>query len=448
LWGEWYGYLTGLGPHQDLASYRQYCVRSQLNRRFEELTFQPWAIQSRCVTFCLLGHPDIALLMLPEAMAMVHGVGYISETPLDTSGGVSTYPPASGSWLSLIMTMLAYGSQWDDEVQVGVALPRLWRLRHLRFRNVATINGARVSGTYEPTRCEYIVDCPRPMTLRALLPRRIVGEPLAITRNDAPVEHRCDGDYLCLALAAGRNVIRVERDWSAPAEVLIIEPHTAGCELAQLIAAAGWRVRLVREFDAALGWMTSARVILLHPSFATPPDDTVDALVRAVRAGATALTQFHAACLAISPELAELTGVRARITSQYWDEPSRLHTFELTPAGRALFPDLPVVTRVPCMMDVVADLLPDVEVLAVEQGTTTPALTRRRVGRGWVYWYAPGSHMMDRNMAQHGGWDSMARVTRVHGLDLEARWSNPHWLRAPDFQQTIRAILRLVLGAT
>ncbi len=443
MWGAWYGYMTGLGPHQDVESYRRYCVETQVKKRFDELALQPWPLHAIGTTYAMLGHADMALMLLPEAVSMMQGIGYSSEVPLDSSGGISCYPPSSGSWLSLLLTMCAWGSLWDDEVKAGVALPRAWRLRPIRFRDVVTLNGARVSGTVEPTVCEYIVDCRRPMRLRAVLPRRLVGEPLQVVHNGAVLAAPlCEGEHLLLPLAAGRHTISIARDCAVPTEVLVVEPFSVGCDVAGAIAAGGACVRLLREYDAAPRFMADAKLVLLHVSYVTPPDDVVDALEAAVRKGVVVLTLFHAACPVVTSELAELTGVRARITSNYWDEPSRPHTFQLTAAGRKLLPDLPETTTVPCMLDVAADLLPDVEVLAVEAGTATPALTRRRVGAGWVYWYAPGSHMMDRELGKLG-WNSVRQITAVYGQDVEASWSHPHWAHSADFQATVRAIVNL-----
>jgi hypothetical protein len=395
----------------------------------------------------MLGHPDLALMQLPEGLSMVHGIGYISETPLDSGGGITCYPPACGAYLSALTTLIAWGSLWDDEVKVGVALPRLWRLKPLRFQGVATLNGARVSGSYAPMTCDYEIVCGRPMSLRALLPRRIVGEPLRVTYNGVRVaEPRRDGDYLLLPLAAGRNTVSVERDLAAPSDVLVVEPFSVGVEIAECIAAAGWPVRLLREYDAAPRCMAEAKMILLQVSFATPPDDLVDALIAAARRGAVVVMLYHAACLSVAPELAELTGVRARITSNFWDEPSRLRAYERTEAGRRLLPDLPAITHVQSSLDLVVDLAGDVEVLAVEAGTATPALTRRGFGEGWLYWYAPGGNMMDRDFVRIGTWQSMPRITRLHGQDVEAAWSNPKWARSEGFQQTLLAIAAVHLA--
>ncbi len=397
-------------------------------------TGMAWGNTSTAAALTLVGQRDLALEFLDGAHKFVSGLGYLSESPYEMLGGGNTpYVPACGSYLSSVLVMLAQSSLWENETRVGVDMPRFWAFQRLWFKNVRTFNGSTVSMTYDPFHARIEVQNERAHVLRARIPARMAGEPIRVTCNGAPAPSREEGEAVLLDVPAGRHVIEITRDLAAPSDVTVLEPFDQGARLCEIIRGAGPRVRWLRDVDGLA--KVSCGIYVVHLSFVNLPGEVTRRLEEEVRAGATLITLFHAGVSHYSPELAALTGLHGRV-EDVWCFDSRPSEWTVS------LPGLPERLQIhTAAKDLLVAPAADVEVLGSLTHSGVPALTRRRVGRGTVWWLACGNKIMDRSPAL--GWGlHLPREVFVYGITREAH-AKLHWLKDPDFARLIHRIVSM-----
>ncbi len=398
-----------------------------------------WGNLSVATAMTEVGQHDLALEFQDGSLKFISGLGYMSETPYEFMGGGNTpYVPSSGSYLSSILSMFAAGRLWDDEVRVGMDMPRSWRFQRIWWKNVRTFNGASTSATWDPYHMQCVVETNRPRTLRMRIPSRIAGEPIRVALNGKLVEPKIEGEAVVLPLPAGRNELKIERDLEKRTDILLIESFDQGRRFAEVLGTGGKSVRWLRDFDGLKAVIDRADTFVLHVSFVAPPVDLVERLAKAVREeGKTLITLFHAPLEVYSGAVAELTGLTGRPTD-FWCFDCKRRQLQVLPAAKKILPGLPDrLSLYTCAKDF--DLKPgsDVEVLATAADTGMPAITRRRLGKGWVWWIATGNKIMDRPGGQGVWWQPrevfVYGTTREDGLKLK-------WLDEPDFARVLNAI--------
>lgn len=455
----WYGWLPYLAPAHPFADFSAWWDASRevlqvlmvppcdpaLRRRFfgpqPDLPPRPligtycgmaWCNLSVAAACTLTDNRDLALEFQDGALKYVSGLGYLSESPYELlAGGNTPYVPSCGSYLSSLLGMLAANRLWDGETRVGVDMPRFWAYQRLWFRNVRTFNGSTVSAAYDPQRVRVEVANNRDHVLRLRIPARIAGEPIRVTVNGAAVDAPTEGESVVWPLAAGRHVVEIERDLAQPAAVAVVEPFDQGAALCEIVRGAGRSVRWLRDLDALPA--VSAAAYVVHVSFVNLPADAVRRLEAEVRAGATLVTLFHAGVRSYAPEMAELTGLNGTV-DDIWCFDSRPSVWRVT------LPGVPERLQIhTAAKDLHVAPGPGVEVLGTLEHSGAPALTRRRLGAGTVWWLACGNKIMDRTPALGYGLQ-LTREVFVHGVTREAH-ARLHWLQSPDFARLLAAVL-------
>lgn len=438
LWDTWLPFLIGVSPHADWESWWQYAYELYSTRPTCLYQGQPWPASTISCSLTMTGHPDPALQFQDDTMKYISGLGYMDQGPYEwRMGGFGGYPPATGSFISSILVMLAHGELWSDEVQVCVGLPQRWRYQRLRFRDVRTLNGASVSAWYAPRNLSATIRLDRPHPVRLRIPARMAGEPMTVTQNGTVVSPRVEGETIVLDLPAGEFSITLARDLESTADVLLLEPLNQAAALVTLLESAGHTVRLHRDIDDIPCVVHTAPVLVLHECYVAMPVETVKTLETAVCNGASLVTLLHAGCAEIDGPMAALTGVRARLGTGHWDCVAFSRTYHLTETGRASFSGLPATFTVPVQHDFLPELLADVEVLAVDD-RNQPVITRRPLGAGWVYWIAAGGKVMNYTAPE---WHEQGRMTIVWGQDFEDR-AERMWLNDAQWQTLLTTIVR------
>lgn len=391
-----------------------------------------WFNLSTAAACTLTDNRDLALEFQDGALKYVSGLGYLTESPYELlAGGNSPYVPSSGSYLSSVLGMLVSNRLWDEDTRVGVDMPRFWAYQRIRFQRVRAFNGTEVSGTYDPQHVRVEIAGVRTHRLRLRIPARISGEPIRVTVDAAVVEAAVEDEAVVLPLTAGRHVVEIERDLVRPADVVVVEPFDQGAALCDIVRSAGKRVRWLRDLDGLAS--VSADAYVVHLSFVNLPANVVRFLEDKVRAGATLITLFHAGVRTYTPELAALTGLNGTV-DDVWCFGSR-------PSGwRVTLPGVPERLQIhTAAKDLQVNPAPDVEVLGTLEHSGVPALTRRRVGAGTVWWLACGNKIMDRSPSLGYGLQ-LTREVFVYGTTREA-YAQLHWLRSPDFARLLTALV-------
>ncbi len=401
-----------------------------------------WFNFCNAAALTLTGHRDLALEFQDGGLKYTSGLGYFTESPYELqAGGNSPYVPSCGSYLSSILGMFASSTLWDDEVRVGMDMPRFWQYQRVWWKNIRTFQGASVSAVYDPLHVEVTVEQERAHPVQVRVPARIAGEPLCITldgvRLDAPYDVATES--VRFILPAGRHAVSIVRDLEQVADITVIEPFDHGAQLCDLLRKPGRTVRWLRDVDGLAAVAPHSRAFLHHLSFVALPLNNVRQLEDAVREGATLITMFHAAISHYCAPMAALTGLNGKV-SDVWCFDGKLATLTMTEAGRAALPGLPEsLTMHVSVKDFVLDPGPDVEILARLEDSGMPAITRRRLGKGWVWWLAAGNKIMDRPLAL--GWGlHLSRDVFVFGKTREMYAQRP-WLDDPDFAKALEAIV-------
>jgi hypothetical protein len=433
-WGAWYPYLAGASPMMDCESFGRYVRKTLPLGSRPDIHGQPWFATSAGAGLLETGWVDEALAMTESATHLATGFGYLTESPYELrSGGFAPYPPAQGSYLSVLLGFFAHGDAWSDEIHIA-HLPRRWRHQHVSWSNVTTLNGARVSGSAGPRRLEVTVETDRDRPVRIGLPGRIEGEPVRAVLNGQVQDWTVDGKFLVGTLPAGRCEITVERDLDTSFPVLVVEPFSHGREVCALLAQSGKPVRWLRDMNDLPRVVDAAEVIYIHVSYVALPVDLADCLESAARRGARVITLFHAGVARVDSAMAELNGVRATQLDDHWSFESIERDYQLTPEGRSALPALPERLRVPQTGTYQPDPAEGVEVLATADGKGT--VTRRRVGDGWVCWLAAGN-------VNAGGtqWSDVANANDVYCLGIAPEDKEPRpWLDSDHWRRLLQVL--------
>jgi len=443
MWGFWIPMLSGAEPLADFDSWWRMAREKLSNTPMNFYNLIAWGNYATSISLSMTGHPDLALQLLDDGLCSISGMGCIDEVCYEShGGGWAPFPTAVGPYLSALLIGFAHGSLWDDELLVCVHLPRRLAVQHFRWSRVATFNGARVSGIYDPDRIEAVVESAIPRPVRLRMPFRIAGEPLSVCVNGNSVEFQEDGETVLVQIPAGEHRITVGRDRTTRTDVVVAEPTDQGRPISAFIREAGLSVRWARDFDSLPRVTTTAHSMLINESYAVVPPDTVAGIEAAVRDGLTLVCLYHAGCVNVDSAMAELTGVRATFDGserEYWGTASRQESWRLTADAAALLPDLPHEFDVPVCGRFAPNLAEGVVVLATETAKGRPVATLRQFGRGRVAWLATGSRVMD-----FGSIDAVHRAIKdlwTFGEDIQEK-ADLKWLRDENVQKFIIGLLK------
>ncbi|MDK3156612.1 hypothetical protein QPK87_08475 [Kamptonema cortianum] len=433
----WMPYLMGRSKYVDHASYGEF-----LKRKFPEggrppHDYQPWNTFSFAMSCLLTGFPEQALEQFEDGLRNICGVGYFDESLYEMrGGGFAPYPPATGSYLAVVTNLIVDGDLMSDDISVGTVLPLRWRQKYFRCQHLRTLNGAVISGWFQPDACRITVETNRPRCLRVAVPLRCVGEPLMVRHNGQRVEFPDDTAEIVLQIAAGTHDIEIARDLNHSTDVTIIEPHDHGRKMAQLLRDAGLSVRLLRDYRTLQQLSDKSRGFLVHTSYASLPVEVVSCLGEIAKNGGIVLGLFHSGRLDMDTAFAELSGVRLKQDTDHWNYDSKDVTYSLTDIGQKLFPALPCEFAIPQSADFVGKPDVGVEILAVDKKRGEPLFTRRSVGAGWVYWCAAGNKSADG--PQYEFVKSTNEIIN-HGMDYEKRQKRL-WLESPAFAALLSTV--------
>lgn len=399
----------------------------------------PWA--NFCVTnsFLVTGLPDLALEYQDGGLKYVSGMGYFTESSYESqTGGNSPYIPSCGAYLSSMGLFFAAGSLWNDDVDVAVNFPTLWRGQTIRWQNVQTINGAIVSGAYAPSACEYTIQTDRPRKLRLRIPNRIMGEPLSVQINGANTTTHGPEAILELQVEPGRHTVKIAADYESIHDTLVIDPFSEGALWRDLFAEEKQDTRWLHDWNHIARLKDQPRMIVFHQSYVAPANDVSQELLRRVQEGATLLMIYHAGVLGFNEPLAEASGVNAKLDA-VWKWNGNAENCNLTPTGRQLIEGLNDEFMLYLVNDFEVRPAPDLEIIATCKRTGSPVITRRRHGKGWIWWSASGSKSMDRKETL--GWGlHFSREMFVFGRNRDKLLSKK-WLENPDFRTIVKNIL-------
>lgn len=443
MWGMWLPHLTAAEPLADFAGWARMAVAHLRQVTGKCYRMQPWDNFVMATSLSMTGQPDLALEVANDGLNSISGLGNLDEVTSEVhGGGWAPFPTSVGPWLSSVMIQFAHGTLWDDEVEVCTRLPQRLANQYLRWRGVTTLNGARVSGSYDPHHLDVTIETSRSRRVRLRVPARIAGEPLAFTLDGQPARCRLDGASVLVDLPTGSHTIVIARDLAHPAPVIVAEPMDHGRELVAVLAEAGHTVRWLRDYQTLIDLAPRAQVVVVHASYGPVPPDVVQALEAAVRAhGVTVIGLFHAGCRNVDRAFADLLGVRATFDGterQYWETASHPVAYTLTAAGQTCLPGVPDRFEVPQSAHFLPDLTEDVTVLAVEADTGRPTVTLRRLGTGQLAWIASGGKTMDigdLNAIHHAMKDLW-----LYGEDIQHR-PDLKWLHAPAWHALLRALV-------
>ncbi len=447
MWDMRIPYMGDVEPFADMAGWWRYVYDYFEHLPAATYHLMPWWAASSATSLSIAGGleleanagaTELALRCQDDATDYVCGAGYFNERLYEMqTGGFAPFLPASGAWLSSIGAMLAQGSTWDNVVNVGVNLPRRWRYQRLTYRGVTTFNGARVSGRYDPYRHAFTVDVNRDAVLRVRIPGRMEGEPARVECDGGAVaDFDVEADECVrFAVTAGRHEVSVTRDLERKTDVIVVEPFFHGKELVKLAEDAGQSVRWLRDYATLKDVKDRAKVIVVNVSWVALPGEVVAELRSAAEAGAAIVGMCHAGMPDQDRAFGELVGVDAKPTEP-WQFTETDRTYRLTDAGRERLVGVPDELQLPATQVYAADPADDVDVLAVDhtQGDA-PAVTRRPVGRGSVWWLAPGNQSSNRRRS-----GNVTRRTILYG-DSTANYADRGWLSCPDFQTLFQAVI-------
>lgn len=446
MWDMRIPYMGDVEQVADLGSWWEYVREKFDNMPTATYQLMPWWAASAATSLSITGSvalektkgaTELALRCQNDALDYVCGAGYFNERLYEQqTGGFAPFLPASGAWLSSISTMITHGSSCDDTVHVAVGLPKRWRFQRVRWKGFHTPNGARVSGNYRPFSAEYHVSCPRPCKVCARIPGRLEGELVDVTLNGKSVEPipEKNGQCVTVEVKEGENVLSIKRNTTKEIDVLLVEPFSLGQRFVEMIEDAGLSVRWLRETDAVGEFVDKARAIVMDVSWVAVPGEITSAIRSGVENGVDFVGLCHAAMEHQDRLMSELVGVHARCTEP-WQFTETMRTYSVTETGRALFPELPHELNVPATQVYTADPEPEVEVLAVESDSDQPVMTRRPLGKGRVWWLAPGNKSSNR-----WGKGNLTRRVILYG-DSAEHYAERSWLDSEDFKRMFTSVI-------
>ncbi|MDK3159653.1 hypothetical protein QPK87_24225 [Kamptonema cortianum] len=462
IWYAWFPYLCPAGPYADYSKWwnpaderlvKKFMIcpgpekeifdkpEVPLNPLLGTYSGMAWANFCTSASFSLTGHSGLALEFQDGGLKEVSGIGYFCECAYETNaGGNSPYIPSCGSYLSSLAVQFASGSLWEDVVDIGVNFPHLWRGQKITWRNIRSINGAKVSGIYEPTSLQVTVDCDREMIARVRVPYRIAGEPLAISLNGRRMKVQMDHDEtVFLELTDGSNTIQIEPDLRKTSDCLVIEAMDQGRRLVELVEEATHSVRWLRDANRIHDLEDAPRLAVLNVSFVRPSGELSDHLLGQVRHGSNLLLLYHGGVLKRCGALAEASGVRGSYPDE-WNFKGQSIECEVTKSGRKLFVGLEPEFSLYRSQKISTNVESDVDILAIEKETGHAVATRRKHGKGWIYWIASGGTFMDR--PESVGWGlHFVREYFVYGRSRESVASFK-WIEHKPFRAMVSAIVR------
>lgn len=433
----WMPYIMGHSKYLNRSSYGEFLKKKLPEGGRPPHDYQPWNTFSFAMSCLLTGFSEQALEQFEDGLRNICGVGYFDESLYEMrGGGFAPYPPATGSYLAVVTNFIVDGDIMTDEISVGTLLPHRWRQKYFRWERLRTLNGAVISGWSQPDACRITVETTRARKLRVAAPLRCVGEPLIVRHNGQRVEAPEDAVEIVLQIAPGSHEIEISRDLEKLTDVTIIEPHNHGRKMAQILRQAGLSVRLLRDYPTLPRITDKSRGFVVHTSYASLPVEVVSCLQKAAENGGIVMGLFHSGRLDMDTAYAELSGVRLKQTTPHWNYDSKDVTYALTDSGKKIFPELPLEFSIPQSADFVGNPDADVEILAVDKERGEPVLTRRPVGKGWVYWCAAGNKSADG--PQYEFVKSTNEILN-HGMDYERRQKRL-WLETSAFEELLRAI--------
>ncbi len=418
LWYAWFPYLCPAGPYADFSTWwdgtdmrlvKKFMVMPGPEKHIfdePEVCLNPllgtyagmaWGNFCTSASFSIVGLPDLALEFQDGGLKHISGIGYFTECGYETNaGGNSPYIPSSGSFLSCLSLQFVSGSLWNDVVDIALNFPHLWRGQKISWQNIRSINGARVSGVYEPTSIRTTVECERQMKARVRVPYRIAGEPINISLNGRRVRLDMDEkETILIDLPVGQNTIQIEADLKRSHDVILIECMDQGIKLKKLLEKADCSVRWFRNPDRIRELDKEGQLIVMNVSFVRPAGELSDYILREVQAGANLLLFYHGGVLKRSGDLAVASGVNGDYTDE-WNFKGDLIECEYTKSGKRFFDAVESDFSFYRSQAITTSPDADTEVLAYQKGTKNAVLTRKRYGKGMIYWVASGGTFMDR----------------------------------------------------
>ena len=439
----WLPLLTGADPLADFESWWRMARERLTKIPMNFYTLHPWWNFAVAASLSQTGHPDLALEVQNDGLNSLTGLGYIDDVSYEAhGGGWIPMPTSTGPWLSAATIGFAHGGLWDDDVQVCVLLPKRLANQYLSWRGVTTLNGARISGKYDPQHLAVTVESARARRVLLRAPARIAGEPLAVSMDGQLVSHTASGETVIVSMPAGKHAISIERDMTMPADVIVAEPLDQGRKMVELLRQGGKIVRWTRNLESLPSLARNVRAMVLNSSYNVLPPDVAHGIEAAVReCGLTLITLFHAGCVNGDGAMAELTGVRADFDGterEYWATQSVERKWSLTTAGQQLFPGIESNFTMPCTSKFIPHPARDVESLAIDFETGRAVITRRPVGKGQVFWIATGSKVMDFGVIDRIHW--AARDLWMFGHDIQEE-ADLKWLRNVEFGKILNAII-------
>lgn len=403
-------------------------------------TGMPWGNCCVGASFLEVGEPGLALEYVDGAMKYLSGMGYLTESVFETRiGGNVPYIPSNGAYLAALSRFFVSGSLWSDDIKVGLDLPTRWEMQFLNWRNVCTLNGARVSGEYGPSQATYTIETVRPRKATLRIPMRIEGEPLTVMVNGKQGKKiKQQEKQITIQIPAGTTTVSIAADLATQHDVLIMESFPNGKDWQKMLKKSGRKVRWMRDCSHITKLEDQPRLIIMHQSYAGPPEIANQELIKRAKAGASILLIEHPVFLPFNATLAEASGVRANY-DEIWRFDGRDFDVNMTSAGKRLLKTAPA--KFPVRILHTADetnLAKDVKILATVGPEKKPILTRRSYGKGSIWWFGAGSRNLDR--LHSVGWGlQFSREWYVFGRNRE-EFFNLDWMRDPHYKAVINAI--------
>lgn len=466
IWYTWFPFICPAGPYADFAQWWD-GQNERLVKKFlsspgpekeifdhPEVEINPlvgtyvgmaWGNFCTSASFTLNKLPDLGLEFQDGGLKAISGIGYFTECAYETNaGGNSPYIPSSGSYLSSLAVQFSAGSLWSDEVDIAVNFPHLWRGQKISWRNIHSLNGARVSGVYEPTLLEATVETSRPMRARVRVPYRISKEPLRVFVNGKIVALKeQDDETISLKLPSGVTQIKIEQDIQGARDILLIESLDQGERIKELLEKSNHSLRWSRSADELTELAEPGKLIVMNVSFVRPSESTMDWMLKTAHGGASLLLLYHGGILKKADKLAEASGVNGDYSDE-WNFKGTEIKCVLTPAGKKILSKIKEPFNLWRSQKITTATASDVDVLAYEEGSKNAVVTRRRYGKGHIYWIASGGTFMDR--PETLGWGlHFVREYFVFGRKREAH-ASLKWLENEAFQEIVQAITKEVFS--
>jgi hypothetical protein len=225
-----------------------------------------------------------------------------------------------------------------------------------------------------------------------------------------------------------------------PSDVLVVEPFSHGKQLVELAEMEGHTVRWLRDYAALDKLLSDTKVIIFNVSWVATPGEIVAQLHHAARNGKAVVGMCHSGIPDQDRHFGELTGVNATPTEP-WQFTETQRVYQLTDRGRRVLRGLPEPMHLPATQIYTAEPADDVQVLVTDRSTdNVPAVTRRTVGQGSVWWMAPGNQSSNRQPA-----GNITRRTILYG-DSTANYAERNWLTNEDFQRLFRSVINAALA--